>query len=604
MNAYLLDIHSLLDTPDLALRSFFVSSTAPVNIEQAPTAANAGDPQVAIDEIARFIADHSGTADYPHGVEVVVLIHGYNTDFDYVEGWYRRTCEQMARQYPPSDRARVFLCYRWPSEPMAKVFRHSIKAAQIALPRSLRWITQSSKLGIITALIGLVFGLLLVVSEGVRFLALFLVFTMLLIIAIAISIPILTLLGLRVSNYFRDTYRASHYGVADLVELIRQLDAALMQQSGQQWSKPRIRLSFIGHSLGAFVVTQTVRTLSDVFDRQSIATLDLNQRTAPPSGNVGNVYQLGRLVLVAPDISAENIISGRGNTLRSAIRRFEEAYVFSNEADLALRLASTIANYFSFPTSTRDGGYRLGNVVVRERGQGGERVQRYGILNQQADGKLSDRRDFLEHLLIRPDCSLQQRQGNLWGNEVERQSSNQSPKQSPDQSSNQCPTNTYQRKSIAELFTYFDFSNYVESAVNAASTPSSNRGVLGLADGKNSLGIWDYLRLLLAMGKGKTDPHGGYIFAEQAQFCQQLIYGLGCLGMADLLATMAHHPDYAVYRDRVHQAQPQLQPQQQERLAQLQCFSALCASHQLQVLLSPERYNVDVLQGQANRVGY
>jgi hypothetical protein len=154
------------------------------------------------------------------------------------------------------------------------------------------------------------------------------------------------------------------------------------------------------------------------------------------------------------------------------------------------------------------------------------------------------------------------------------------------------------------LFTYFHFSNYVENTVDETHRQHRKRGVLGLADGKNSLGIWDYLRLLLAMGKGKTDPHGGYIFADQAQFCQQLIYGLGCLGMTDLLATMTHHPDYSCYCDQVRQTQPQLQSQQQERIAQLQCLSALCASHQLQVLLSPERYNVDVLQGRSNRLGY
>ncbi len=32
---------------------------------------------------------------------------------------------------------------------------------------------------------------------------------------------------------------------------------------------------------------------------------------------------------------------------------------------MALRLASTAANYFSYPSKTQDGGYRLGNVTVR-----------------------------------------------------------------------------------------------------------------------------------------------------------------------------------------------------------------------------------------------
>jgi hypothetical protein len=43
----------------------------------------------------------------------------------------------------------------------------------------------------------------------------------------------------------------------------------------------------------------------------------------------------------------------------------KEVHVFTNEGDLALRLASTAANYFSFPARSRLSGYRLGNLTLK-----------------------------------------------------------------------------------------------------------------------------------------------------------------------------------------------------------------------------------------------
>ena len=56
-------------------------------------------------------------------------------------------------------------------------------------------------------------------------------------------------------------------------------------------------------------------------------------KSAPPSNAIGNVFSLRRLVLVAPDIPAETLLSSRGNFLASALSRFDEAYLFSNEGD-------------------------------------------------------------------------------------------------------------------------------------------------------------------------------------------------------------------------------------------------------------------------------
>jgi hypothetical protein len=62
--------------------------------------------------------------------------------------------------------------------------------------------------------------------------------------------------------------------------------------------------------------------------------------------------------------SAETLLSNRGNFLASALARFDEAYLFSNEGDEVLRQISTLANYFVSPTKSRNYGFRLGNVEI------------------------------------------------------------------------------------------------------------------------------------------------------------------------------------------------------------------------------------------------
>ena len=137
-----------------------------------------------------------------------------------------------------------------------------------------------------------------------------------------------------------------------------------------------MKLSFLRHSLGCFVLTNVIRILSYVFDVQSI--------NKTPDSNIANVFCLGRMVLVAPDIPVETILPGRANFLRSCLLRCSEDYIFSNEADLAFRFTSTAANYFSFPAKTRISGYRLGNVTVRHFNDKDDRVgevPKYGVIN-------------------------------------------------------------------------------------------------------------------------------------------------------------------------------------------------------------------------------
>ncbi len=582
-NPYLLDIQLIGPTDHPRLKSYLIASTAPVNVEQPPIANQGGDPQVRIQEMADFILAQPATT----AVEILIQIHGYNMEAGYVSHIYNQTANNLAKKYPNDDRVRLYIGYRWPSEPINPMFRDALARAQSALPQLLRLIAKSSKLGLIGAAIGLVFGVLLAISEGPRFMALIVLFLLVLLLAVVLMVPILTLLVLRLSNYFRDGHRAQQYGVLDLVELMRQIDRAVMRSGNAPWpAARRIRLSFIGHSMGAFVVAQVVRILSDVFDTRSISTLDLGDRTAPPPAAIGNIFKLGRLVLVAPDISTESIISGRGNVLRSAIRRFEEAYVFCNEGDMALRLASTVANYFSFPAATREGGYRLGAITVRSPQTAPAAPMQYGVLNLLPNGKLTDRAQFIDYLAIRADFPLKDRQAAMWGQDAPN----------PEVSHRD-------RKPIAQLFTYFDCTDYQEMIVDPKTGQAQRRGILGLAAGKRSLGYLDLLRLTIGLAPGTIDPHGGY-WGDHAKFCHELIYGLGYLGFAGLLDRFATAPEYADHHAQVCQAYSHLESQQQQRIALLRVFSNMNADRGIQVLLAPERYNVEILSGKPNRCGY
>lgn len=411
---------------------------------------------------------------------------------------------------------------------------------------------------------------------------------------------VLALILLRLSTYLRDNYRSTNYGVLDLVELIRKLDQAvfeakltellenkdltedLLKQLGEPkevwetadrqkklelWAKvnssvqekvqieqeaiariKKIQLNFIGHSMGTLVVTNTIRILSDVFDANSIKK--------NPSSEIGRVFYLGRLVLVAPDIPTESIMPRRANFLRSSLRRCQEAYVFSNEGDLALRLASTAANYFSFPARTRFSGYRLGNLTVKRfHDRQDHRVRRleqqdYGIVNLN-DGQVTEpylnleirvsNREHRNLTEIRPLDSIEtDKSDSLRDVEVP----------------------------IADLFTYFDCTDYTDSVETGSSglEVSQPKGVVSYALRKSALSNWDYLRLIKAYffnrGSQNINVHGGFFYG---QFSKQAICQLAFLGFPGFLNTIK--PDCPV----------------SEQLSQL---STDCRDKYIQVILS------------------
>ncbi|MBD2327384.1 alpha/beta hydrolase [Alkalinema sp. FACHB-956] len=608
MSYHLLSISDLGVSSAVNFPCYFAVSTAPINVEDA-IAISGDNPAQKIREITDYLKQQDANA------EILILIHGYNTDRNNVQQWYRDTCEYIAHHYPQHSQGLVVIGYRWSSEQISGdesgKFADKRLFAWEALPKFAKGVYIFSLAGIAIGAVGGLLSFFLAFSSQIPSLFLLGLFSLFLLTALFLLSPLLTLFLLRLSGYFRDVFRADQYGVSDLIELIRNLDDQLVEsvdlperyQREQYWQskeRSKVRLSFVGHSMGGFVVTNTVRILSDVFDRSSIGSLNLVENCKTPPSGVGNVFSLGRLVLVAPDIPAETLITGRANVLRSSLRRFEEAYLFSNEGDMALRLASSTANYFSYPTKTRTGGYRLGNVVVRDLGQMGKNnLEKAGILNLTADGHLiatNEKNPYLDYLYLQRRCSLADRQRSIFQQQFREDAFIQQ-----------------QHKSIAELFTYFDCTNYQElvidpktgqRAIHPKTGQPMTKGIVSRASGKTSLDFLDYVALLVDSARQKVDPHGGYIFSADARFTKRLIYGLACLGWQGFLESLQQEAAFPEVLVQVQQDYPDLKEPQQHWLASLQVLNILCEARGLQVLLSPERYQSDIMGHPRDRYGY
>src|SRR5271165_634354 len=488
--------------------TYFVESTAPNNVDDSPSsaAAPAGlipvDPDQAIEEIAH----HLGGAEHPN---LVIMIHGFNNPETNALAAYAAASHAIEHDSQICNRSGlVCVGYRWPSERMGQPWRGTLDALP-SLPTWLLWC------GVLLAAAYPLLGFLAGFGEW-QFAVLGHLSAML----------GLTLVGaivgtglLRAVVYFRDSYRATNYGAPDLIEIIRQIDRQIIQHDIGAGKEPslnarrdqkRVQLSFIGHSMGGFIVTNAIRILSDLFAKDALrprlnsGTLNEQNDWSPHSisSNIGNAFELMRFVLASPDIPAEALLSNRANFLASSLRRFREAYLFGNEGDEVLRQISTTANYFSFPTKSWKYGFRLGNVEILS--------QQYGIIEH---GKES----LLEKLRI-GHYTLQELYDNLRTARKETTRENQSV-----------------QNLLPEIFSYFDCTDYVD----CSSASGQERGLLTFAlkrketDAKYRMSWWDHVRLLWAyIIRQKPNVHGGYF---EGDLCKQIIYRLACLGFDDTL---------------------------------------------------------------------
>jgi hypothetical protein len=349
--------------------------------------------------------------------------------------------------------------------------------------------------------------------------------------------------------------------------------------------------------MGGYVITSAVRTLCDVFDLPSIGTLGLTSKV--PTASIGCNFQLSRLVLVAPDIPINTIISGRANFLSSSLRRFQETYLFSNEGDLALRLASTLANYFTFPSRTRESGYRLGNVAIKNR-------LGYGILNMVGIDTYHTEQQILDKLFVDSfDIGFSLHDIRAMYNLDETKSSEQ----------------------ISKLFTFFDCTDYRDQLVGKG---SSRQNVLNIKKWQADSKFFDrpvlryfrelihYARLTIAYAFRTTDTHSGYF---DGKLSRHLIYRLAFLGFDGLLDSLVPEKQQelakiqrrivqcqrecsdlmrnsATSEAEVEQVKQALEAQQKHlqdiRLAALSVLDEECKEKNLQALLAPEQYEVEI----------
>jgi hypothetical protein len=482
-------------------RFYFIESTAPDNVEQAvdpggapPDGLTPVDPDLAVRDIAETLTPEN---DLEVDANLVVMVHGFNTPRDAALKFYAKALAALESDkdelFGEAARRTVCVGYRWPSEEIGSVVWSSLSAAP-AFPLIIVGVSLVAiALGywLIAAVLKLV-GL--VETDLERHLR-----TTAEAVCGLLIVAIIVLALLRAIVYFRDVYRATNYGVPDLVEVIRQIDREAVRRlidlggDAAQSGRRRIALSFVGHSMGGLVVTNAIRVLSDVFGADVIRTT-LSGRLRPEMatreregddevpGRIGHVFTLMRLLLASPDIPAEALLADRGNFLASSLRRFREAYLFSNEGDEVLRAISTAVNYFTFPTLKRVYGYRLGNAEI---------LTSDFAPTPPGPNQLDILRTGTETL---SDLSGRTTRG-----------------QKP--------------AAVARAFTFFDCTDYKDGdppkgmLTEALNFKRSNPAA--------AIPLWEQLKLLVLYKMGRVDVHGGYF---DGAVTQRLIYRLACLG--------------------------------------------------------------------------
>lgn len=368
--------------PDLGPTTvhMLVRSTAPTNAEAPALTTRDGDrdrhltdPKELLDETEEALGNLScKLKDFIRSnprnpaIKIALNIHGYSTPLlNFANQAYEVSDAKFSADIRKSSQGKqygdfvIFIDFSWPSEQALSLSPiRTIRAMPVAL-----WIVLAVALP------------LAMVGGGCS------------LFAGALLGLVSTLILLRLVTYFRDRDRAAAYGAYDAVEMIRYLHELIGDLvKGKTDEHYRIELNLLAHSMGGFVATQAIRTLCDVFDpgalrrwrtqdgSLSLGPFDKADPCASQNGGgtasslsdlsgIGTIFQLGRLVLASPDIPIWALSSGRSNPLLAAMRRFKEVFIFTNDSDMVLRLASTLANFFVFPSGTQQGGFRLGNVV-------------------------------------------------------------------------------------------------------------------------------------------------------------------------------------------------------------------------------------------------
>ncbi|MBE9060150.1 DUF3054 domain-containing protein [cf. Phormidesmis sp. LEGE 11477] len=603
---------------------YFVRSTAPENTDrvsgwQKKEYEDKAKPEQArqgIRAIARDLYRIQTDPDIESSPELIVFVHGYNTLLkdacnrcDNIYRYISREDSEIAQK-----KNLVYIGYRWSSEG----FSHKIIANAKALPGIFLFLLGICLVILINyvmwpathALIKLLWSpapaeaLQQAVPNWLATVLLPLFFRVATSAIAFLAFVIVALVLLRLSVYFRDVYRAINFAVPDLVELMRQIEKELIniwiedikhearsrseaiqiaKEKRPELSK-RIKLNFIGHSMGSLVITNAVRVLSNVFDQRAV--------DQTPVSEIGRTLSLGRLVLASPDIPVLSIVSNRANNLASSLRRFEEAYLFSNEGDLVLRLASTIANYIFFPSAEQVHGHRLGSLALTNPDI--ENGKERGIVNLKTledcyDPTLhlgkaiaNDGMNVLECLFVtRSTPTLPYLIQSLFNR-------NRAPKR-PHTNLSTLFDRDDETISLADLFTFFDCTDYKDIRLNiqhqGTYQPSEQPvALLTRAHRRHSLSFWDYVELMLHIGTQRKSPnrcnvHGGYF---DGKYSRELMYRIAFLGFEGMLDAIAH------------EAKPTVKSAENSAEVALHILDEKLKDKGIEVYLSPLRYRVNV----------
>ncbi|MBE9191129.1 alpha/beta hydrolase [Gloeocapsopsis crepidinum LEGE 06123] len=424
-------------------------------------------------------------------ISIILDIHGYNVP---LENFEKNTYEPLERKFQADTSGKyfddfvIFINFSWPSESV-------LKSQWIDWLRAMPLMLQLLLIGAVALIF--VFRATLLYSLG-----------------LILGGLVLCLVALRLVVYFRDRDRAANHGVFDAVELVRWLHVILQEILQEKAlhspeaaehlkSDPEffgvVNLSFVAHSMGCFVTTQMIRILSDIFDPSAIMrwkTTDgpfggtdtkrsLTAEEIVELSKIGHFFTLKSLILASPDIPIWAITTGHSNFLKSCLPRFKEAYLFTNDADMVLRLASTVANYFVFPSASRIGGYRLGNLTLTKN-------RSYGMIN------VSDK-----------DLGVRAFTRNI----------------------NLTEKPFYSTSDVYQFFTVVDCTDYQDKLVTNSGLQGRRLSVLTANNSITNLLNYTATSICHFLGIGQIDSHGGYF---RGKFCLDLIYLVALSGKAKL----------------------------------------------------------------------
>ncbi|HUB65540.1 MAG TPA: hypothetical protein VL996_14045, partial [Methylocella sp.] len=228
--------------PD-SLQAYLIESTAPDNIDDI-IVDNSKDnikykdilKPISVDDDGGVIDEIADTLSSSKNPALVISVHGFNNPRDVILPGFWDSFKNVHNDKYISNRDIVCIGYRWPSEAIFSP-RHTIFDA-------------SPKFLTILFAVGCIFLFLLsavliaawyehyrgaIEHEATLFIGIADPLLAILVTLSFVAIP-LTLFLLRVAVYFRDGYRATSFGIPDLVEIIRQIDKKLEERQNRWFS--------------------------------------------------------------------------------------------------------------------------------------------------------------------------------------------------------------------------------------------------------------------------------------------------------------------------------------------------------------------------------